>query len=238
MSLLTNILSYWKLDEASGNASDSVGSNTLTNVNTVGYAPGLINNGADFGTSNTNKTLSRSGLIGTDGPRSISIWARMRTEIGSGQQAFFGFATESTSLELLYEFNGGTRRMRFLRQRNANPLVDIFTNITIGTSVLSHFVCTYDGSEMILYVNGSASAPVAASGNGTGNWSPGGGFVAVGSSVDANTGVAVSHSSTLIDEVGVWSRALTAAEVTTLYNGGAGLSYPFSQSNSRFFALM
>jgi hypothetical protein len=28
-----------------------------------------------------------------------------------------------------------------------------------------------------------------------------------------------------IDEVGIWSRALTQAEVTTLYNGGAGLLY-------------
>lgn len=31
-----------------------------------------------------------------------------------------------------------------------------------------------------------------------------------------------------IDEAGVWSRALTPAEVAALYNGGAGLTYPFS----------
>jgi hypothetical protein len=31
----------------------------------------------------------------------------------------------------------------------------------------------------------------------------------------------------LIDEVGVWKRVLTAAERTQLYNGGAGITYPF-----------
>ena len=30
-----------------------------------------------------------------------------------------------------------------------------------------------------------------------------------------------------VDEVGLWQRVLTPLEVSTLYNGGAGLSYPF-----------
>jgi hypothetical protein len=34
-----------------------------------------------------------------------------------------------------------------------------------------------------------------------------------------------------IDEVGIWNDALTATEVNSLYNGGLGLSYPFSNSN-------
>lgn len=55
MSLSTNLISYWKLDETSGNAVDSVGSNTLTNNNSVSFSTALINNGANFGTANTNK---------------------------------------------------------------------------------------------------------------------------------------------------------------------------------------
>ena len=30
-----------------------------------------------------------------------------------------------------------------------------------------------------------------------------------------------------IDELGIWSRVLTADEVTELWNGGAGITYPF-----------
>jgi hypothetical protein len=29
----------------------------------------------------------------------------------------------------------------------------------------------------------------------------------------------------VIDEIGIWDRALTASEVSTLYNGGVGLGY-------------
>jgi hypothetical protein len=43
----------------------------------------------------------------------------------------------------------------------------------------------------------------------------------------------------MIDEIGVWSRALTSGEVTQLYNSGAGLQYPFTSNNtSAFFNLM
>ena len=45
MALTDNLVSYWKLDESSGNAADSVGSNTLTNTGTATYAAGKINNG-------------------------------------------------------------------------------------------------------------------------------------------------------------------------------------------------
>ena len=32
----------------------------------------------------------------------------------------------------------------------------------------------------------------------------------------------------IIDEVGIWARSLSDAEVTQLYNAGAGLTYPFT----------
>src|SRR5262245_27182846 len=42
-SLLDNLVSYWKLDEASGNAIDSVGTNTLTANNAPGTGAGIVN---------------------------------------------------------------------------------------------------------------------------------------------------------------------------------------------------
>ena len=35
-----------------------------------------------------------------------------------------------------------------------------------------------------------------------------------------------------MDEVGVWSRALSSSEIAQLYNSGSGLSYPLSLVNS------
>jgi hypothetical protein len=51
MALTDNLVSYWKLDESSGNAADSVGSNTGTNVGSIAYSAGKINNGATMGSS-------------------------------------------------------------------------------------------------------------------------------------------------------------------------------------------
>ena len=41
--LLDKLVSYWKLDEASGDAVDSVGTNTLTAHNAPGTATGVVN---------------------------------------------------------------------------------------------------------------------------------------------------------------------------------------------------
>ena len=37
-ALTDNLVSYWKFDESSGNTTDSVGSNNLTNNNSVGFS--------------------------------------------------------------------------------------------------------------------------------------------------------------------------------------------------------
>src|SRR6266404_503553 len=46
--LLTNLVSYWKLDEASGNAVDSVGTNTLTANHAPGSMAGKVNGARNF----------------------------------------------------------------------------------------------------------------------------------------------------------------------------------------------
>jgi hypothetical protein len=35
------------------------------------------------------------------------------------------------------------------------------------------------------------------------------------------------ETSGMVDEIGYWERDLSSSEVTTLYNAGAGLTYPF-----------
>lgn len=51
--LTVNLVSCWDMDETSGDRADSWGSNTLTDVNTVGYTTGLVNNAADFVSANS-----------------------------------------------------------------------------------------------------------------------------------------------------------------------------------------
>jgi hypothetical protein len=119
ISLTTNLVSYWKLDESSGNAVDSVGSNTLTNTNTVTYSSGVINNGANFVEASSQKLsitdASQSGLDFT-GNMTLAGWVKFtagggtqKNMIGKDNGASTGYAFywESSGNQLIffYKFN-------------------------------------------------------------------------------------------------------------------------------------
>ncbi|MBT4407232.1 MAG: hypothetical protein HOC79_05100, partial [Euryarchaeota archaeon] len=80
-----------------------------------------------------------------------------------------------------------------------------------------HVVATYDGSTQKLYKNGSEIGSASLSGN-----------VYYNSSHDLNFGNSPHGSGSEffdgeIDEVAIWNDALSAAEITALYNSGNGL---------------
>ena len=228
MALTDSLVSYWKLDETSGNASDATSSvKTLTNVGTTAYAAAKINNGADFGITNSTMYLTRTGYVVSDGACSISFWVKQRTEISGGVQTFSFSGSESTALSVEYDFNAGTRRLQLTRIRSSLPTITTNYTITLGTANFYHIVGTYDGANIILYVNGVSVGSTAASLNGTTNWSPGGGYFSIGANRSANDGSVSQYASAVIDESGIWNRAITATEVTNLYNSGFANAYPF-----------
>ncbi|MDA3803017.1 MAG: hypothetical protein PF488_03985 [Patescibacteria group bacterium] len=71
MSLLTDLVSYYKLDESSGNAADSVGSNTGVMSGTYSYGAGKINNALTMASGSYLKASISSGLSGSF---SVSGW--------------------------------------------------------------------------------------------------------------------------------------------------------------------
>src|SRR5207247_6557818 len=86
----TGLVSYWKLDDVSDGSGpvtrlDSVGSNHLTDNNTVASAPGKIGNGADFESANNEffsiTDASQNGLDIT-GDLTISCWVKFESVVG------------------------------------------------------------------------------------------------------------------------------------------------------------
>lgn len=222
-------VAYYKLDESSGNAVDSINSNTLTNTNTVTYVAGKINNGADFGTANTNKKLTIASNLGiTNGAMSISCWVKLNTEIASGTFGFVqkGNATNHVQYIIAYEYNGGSRRIVFNRQKQ-NVSNNIVTNtVAMGTSNYYHLVLTYDGSTLEGYVNGTSVGTLSTTGDGSGSGL---------NQFDIGEGgmyAGTSYASIDADEVFVVARAFTSTEVTALYASGSGNQYPFSNPNA------
>ena len=232
MALLTNLVSYWKLDEASGNAADSVGSNTLTNNNTITYAAAKINNGASLNGSNQYFNSAAAGLQIT-GDLTYAMWVKPTVQLNR-LSLLNTYATAGNGLGVIttLEDISGVLKMRFANYISGSNK-DYTSTATVASGSWSHIAFVYHASagQVEFYVNGTSldsptgfptsitsvsSMIFGNDGNlGTGNWYLG-----------------------MVDEVGIWSRALTSTEIASLYNGGAGLAYPFTAAaTGNFFAF-
>ena len=226
ITLTTSLISYWKLDESSGNASDSVGLHTLTNSN-VTYSTGKINNGAVFNSSSD--SLSTSTYTDFNFERTnaftFSQWLNL-TSLSGG--SYIIDREDSGTLRGYVFFVQSNGKLRFQIGNNNDGTNCIYvdsTNVEISTGAFYHVVMTYDGSSSAsgvkLYVNDSAVATTTLFDNLNATTQNTQNFV-VGNRVGGGN----DFSGTL-DELGVWTRAITAGEVTSLYNAGAGRQYPF-----------
>lgn len=234
MALTDNLVSYWKLDESSGNASDSVGSNNLTNNNSVSYTSAKINNGADFGSTNTNKYLSyNSGAIGSvNADKSISLWVKINTDLTGTDiyTIFFEWGFGSNYAGYLFEYSrvSSTNMFSAVRDRGCVGGDKIDYNNPTASAGYYHLVMTLSSTTLKFYVNNSlVGSTTINTGSGICNGQNG---IYVGT----NRGQAL-FSPVIVDEIGIWSRALSSTEVSELYNSGAGLQYPFTTDKPSLF---
>lgn len=208
-----NLVAYYRLEDAT----DSKGSRNLTNNNSVSFSAAKFNNGANFGTSNTNKYLSYStdngGIDG--GAMSISLWVKLSTEVVNNGAAY-NFVQQGSSVskviyQIGYEEAGGVFYLYFQRVKTgvANPAVKKTVAGGLGTSNWHHLVITYDGTNITGYLDGTSAGQTPTTGNGS--FATKNGFY-IGANYDQDRFV-----NGLIDDVAFFSYALTSTEVTTLY---------------------
>mgnify|MGYP001564181253 CR=1 FL=1 len=229
--LLNQIVAYWKLDESSGTAADATGNGyTLSNNNSATYGAGKINNSVIFAASSSQNLYGNSTLgLTQGGDITADLWFKpASTPSGGNVYTLFTTGNGGTSPYVRYWIGyadvSGTLKLRFNRERTciSNNFTDYATTLSNGTWY--HIVMTYDGTNIRGYLNGSLVAgPTAQSGNGNSSC-PDTYYTSIGSMV---SGGFINNTDGSIDEVGVWSRALTGSEITSLYNGGIGRQYPF-----------
>jgi len=230
MGLLDSLESYWKLDETSGTRVDSHGSNDLTDNATVGSASGIIKTSADFVDVN-GESLSHvdNASLSTDGTDfSLSLWFYLNTTT-TGTEGIIGKYNnnDTTQFEYYFIYRTGSDDLVFAIFKDsgaanpstglvsASPARDTFIHavITINNTTLVETLVLNDGTPVTATMD-EAHTNDTVSDFTIGNLStpPGG----------------ESFTNGRVDEVGFWKRALAPAEKTQLYNGGAGLPYPFS----------
>lgn len=230
MALIDNIVSYWKFDESSGNATDSHGSNTLTNNNSTAYTTGKINNGADLEASSSQvfsiTDAAQSGLDIT-GSLSISMWINPESITGT-----HGLVTkfQDTAGGKGYRLSFDTTDVAWVISNNGSIESVATWTSPLSTGSLQHIVLAYNApaGSAIVYHNNTSLGTVSGLATSIQNVSAVFRVGSRSSSLDA----AQQFFDGVIDEVGIWNKTLSSGEVTQLYNSGSGFAYPFANTYS------
>lgn len=225
MALTDNLISYWKLDEATAaSRADSVGTNTLTDVNSVSQQTGKISNCAGFASASSQKlTLSDNSSISTgDIDFTFSGWVYFTT-LGAVRDLWTKWVDAGNQREYLLLYNSGTNRLEWYVSNNGTAAVVVTANNfgAPSTSTWYHVVTWHDSVNNQIGIAVNAGTADTAS-HTTGVFDSTATF-ALGA---RNTSPAYHNGR--IDELGFWKRVLTSTERTQLYNSGNGLAYPFA----------
>ena len=232
------LIGYWPLNEGSGTtAADVINSNSGTLSGGVsfvaseksglpGYAISLTGGSGEGGdhvkiSSGWDAQQIPSELMPTSAV-SVSAWANYSTgTYGAVFQNFF-FTGGTRSGYGIYGRSGSNGFRWFIP--TAGVTGDEGSNFLtyLGTSPNTwyHVVGTYDGATgtAVLYINGQAEVTCTSLGS-TIDWDPTPYNCLIGRYDDDNESYGFQGK---IDDVAVWNRALTPAEVTYLYNSGDG----------------
>jgi len=219
MALTDNILAYWKLDESSWNATDSVWTNTGVNTGTVTYWTGKINNWLTPDWGDKYLDCGATGELNTI-EMSWSMW--IKTLVTTEQYIITNSWNNTADRRFMCTWLTGANK--FFAYAAGKSVPNVLSSWNVCDWNWHHLVCTVSSTQIILYIDWVWETPVSSTGNIT-TWAQ---TTLIASRNPANLYPNFNGS---IDEVWIWSRALSAAEVTQLYNGGAWLTYPFVSTN-------
>lgn len=231
-ALSDNLESCWAMDESSGNnAADSVGTNVLTQHNTVGAAAGKISGARDFEDSSSNYlNIGDNASIRTgDIDFSFILWVNPESLSGSfpglagkdniavAREWVLYLDSSASYKPTLEVFNGGTTNRGTVAWGSG-----------LSTSTWYFIVVWHDAVNNQIGISVNNGTPVTASTSG-----------ALGTSAsDFNVGAILNNSvislffDGLIDEMAFFKRVLTAGDITDLYNSGSGRACSYIASTT------
>jgi hypothetical protein len=203
---VTGLVAAYGFDEGSGTTtSDGSGNgNTGTLSNATWNTGGKFGNALSFdGTNSIVNVANSAGLQLTNG-MTLEAWVKP-TSLGSWNTVLFKERSNYYAYALYA--NTGTNRPSANTFTNGDN--DVRGTAAVATGVWTHLAATYNGTVLAIYVNGTQAATLLVSGGIVSNT----GALRIG----GNT-IWGEYYNGLIDEVRVYSRALSAAEITTDMN--------------------
>lgn len=225
-SLLTGLVAYWALDEASGTRADATGrGNSFATVNNApGNTTGKVGSAIQLTSASSQwlKAASTADLTIGDNDCTIALWVCLDSK--SGQRTFLSKWSDNTTADQEYtvQYVDSTNRFRFWIG-GFSKSVDATTLGSPSLSTWYFIVAQHDAANDLIKIGVNA---------GTLDTAATAGVAPTSHSMDLGLGsqkaqVSANQMDGRIDEVGIWKRLLTSGEITALYNAGAGRTYPF-----------
>jgi len=205
------LIGYWAFDEGAGDiAYDSVGDNHGT-IYGAEWTTGKVGDALYFNGLNDDYVWLPEGIINTTDPFSVFMWVRLDNKEGSTSQMIFRQdRPRGNGVKLLERYSSNDKIASFLGLEYTYSTQAIFQN----TGQWHHVGVTHGGNYIYLYIDGQEDG----SNNVTiGSFTSG---FRVGGARDPSTTRGSWDGE--IDEIVMYDRALSAAEVEQLYQTGAG----------------
>jgi hypothetical protein len=225
MSLSDNLIAYWSLDEASGNAIDAHSTNDLTETGgTITSTTGNVGNCRAFLTADTEyfELADNAALSTGDIDFTVAFWFKILSGTIATFPLYLGkwSATAAQKEHCIYQ------------DTNANRLTAVFGHSTSTTNLVANnfgalstdtwYFATYWHDSVNNQIGIAVNAGTADTAAHSAGINDGSGSFRLGHADGETNGL-----DGFLDEVGFWKRVLSSAERTELYNGGSGRDYAY-----------
>ncbi|QQS39311.1 DUF2341 domain-containing protein [Candidatus Woesebacteria bacterium] len=220
--LIQGLVGYWPMDETTGNPSDKSGnSTTLTNNNSTAFTAAKFGNSGELNGTSQYFEAADSAHLSVTGSLTLSAW--INPDDTTGSQNIVG-KWDGTNTSYLLALEGNEVRMYIDSASNYQAT----TALDITANIFTHVVGTYNAESQTLkiYANG-VEIPSTQSGT-------------IPSSINDNAGETVigaddsaaNYFDGHIDDVRIYNRTLSPADIQNLYNWAPGpvAYYPLDEN--------
>jgi len=208
----------WQFDEnTSTTAADSVGGQNGTLDGTVGWVPGKFGSAVSLsGSAGCKVSVSADTSLNLTSPFTVALWVKP-TELPPTWEAILGKYSSSATPNYAFSIwtnngNGSTGDLEIWYDSTCVRAVSSFFAINSWV----HIAITYNGSNLVIYKNGTQVSNTAES-------IPGANAVSMAFGARSSSDDTYNYQGH-IDDVQYYNRALSAAEVSVAMSGGATIA--------------
>lgn len=198
-----------------GNASDESGNGNNGTVNGASLTTdrnGNANSAYSFDGISSSINIQNSASLQFNGGLTISAWLNASSSPGPVSYWFSKGSDGGTPYSWISNLIGSNKIMNIGIYDNANNYSGVGSNTALQLNTWINFVVTYDGVNAKAYVNGILENSTPCS------------YTTFANAYDLVIGRRYNSGAPYfwdgkIDDFGIWNRALTQQEITTLFNG-------------------